>query len=179
MTEAINKLSDTLMWFIPAGLILFAMYFTLKKFLDHQQKQKSIEARLAVTKDTLTLRLQAYERIILFLERISPNSLLPRVHGNTVSASQFQQELLATIRAEFEHNYSQQIYVTDTAWKSVCDARDQMTRLINQCGIAVSNEKGNSIQLSSHIFDVMVKSGFLPTQNAIDVVKAEARKLIG
>src|ERR1043166_4282881 len=119
--EFSKNISDTLFYFVPALLVLFAMFMVMKRFLDTQAsilrkflerdiQIKSMEERQDRLKESVPLKLQAYERMILFLERISPNSLLVRVHRGGMAAGQLQSDLVATVRAEFEHNLSQQIY---------------------------------------------------------------------
>jgi hypothetical protein len=139
---------------------------------------KTLEDRNARQKDSLPLKLQAFERLILFLERISPNSLLVRVHRGGMAASQLQQELVSTIRAEFEHNLSQQIYVSEQAWEEVKDGKEEMIRIINNAFSHVG-ANASGIQMSSQIFEQVLKMENIPTQKAIDFIKSEARKLLG
>ncbi len=77
------------------------------------------------------IKLQAYERIVLFLERISLESLLLRVSSPDMSASQLHTALLNAIRNEFEHNLSQQIYMSPQAWEVVSNASSNMIKIIN------------------------------------------------
>lgn len=187
--EYINSISDVLINFIPAIIIMIVMFVVMKKFLNNQYiiikkflerdlQLKVVEERNMRQKESLPLKLQAFERLILFLERISPNSLLVRVHRGGMSAIQLQAELVATIRAEFEHNLSQQIYVSDEAWEEVKDGKEEMIRIINNAfSHAGSNATG--IQMSSQIFEQVLKMENVPTQKAVDFIKTEARKLLG
>src|SRR6185295_6872444 len=97
-------LTDVLMYILPAFFVMAAMFIVLKKFLDRDINIRMTAARHQKYKDTLPLRLQAYERICVFLERISPPSLLPRVLNHAMSAQRFRIELVNTINSEFEHN---------------------------------------------------------------------------
>ncbi len=184
-----DKLSDTLLYFVPAILVLFGMFTVMKRFLDSQSSTirkflerdlqlKGVEDKNIRQRDSIPLKLQAFERVILFLERISPNSLLVRVHRGGMSASQLQSDLVATIRAEFEHNLSQQIYLSEQAWEEVKDAKEEMIRIINN---AFSHVGANAtgIQMSSHIFEQVLKMENVPTQKAVDFIKSEAKKILG
>jgi hypothetical protein len=187
--ESQESLSDVLMYFVPAILILGAMFMVMKRFLDNQNflikkflerdlQLKAVEDKNTRQRDSIPLKLQALERLILFLERISPNSLLVRVHRGGMASSQLQQELVSTIRAEFEHNLSQQIYVSEQAWDELKDAKEEMIRIINNAFSHVGiNATG--IQMSSQIFEQVLKMETVPTQKAIDFIKSEARKLLG
>lgn len=187
--DSMEKISDVLLYFIPAILVLIGMFIVIKRFIDNQTAtikkflEKEIQLKVAEDrnnrqKESLPLKLQAFERLILFLERISPNSLLVRVHRGGMTAVQLQAELVATIRAEFEHNLSQQIYVSEQAWEEVKDGKEEMLRIINNAfSHAGSNATG--IQMSSQIFEQVLRMENFPTQKAVDFIKSEARKLLG
>src|SRR6188768_1546334 len=106
-----KELTDILFYFVPALLVFGTAFFLLKRFFDSQYRLKLIEAKLQSQKDIIPLRLQAFERLIVFLERISLNNLIGRVYQPGLTVREFHLELLSNIRAEFEHNVSQQIYV--------------------------------------------------------------------
>src|SRR5436190_15443397 len=93
--------SDTLLYFIPALLVLVAVFMLIKRFLDRDYRNQLLLAKQSLRKDSMPLKLQAYERLVLFLERISPNSVLVRTHRAGMSAPQLHADLLATVRAEF------------------------------------------------------------------------------
>ena len=187
--DSIKALSDVLLYFVPAAIVMVGMFTVMKRFLDNQHttlrkflerdiQLRVVEDRNSRQKDSLPLKLQAFERLILFLERISPNSLLVRVHRGGMSASQLQSELVSTIRAEFEHNLSQQIYVSEQAWEEVKDGKEEMIRIINNAFSHVG-ANASGIQMSSQIFEQVLKMENVPTQKAVDFIKSEARKLLG
>jgi|SRR6185436_13332627 len=170
--------TDTLLYFVPAVLVLGAMFLMVKKFLDKEYKVHIIEARKMIQKDSLPLKLQAYERLVLFLERISPSNLLVRTHRTGISAPQLHADLLATIRAEFDHNLSQQIYISTAAWDAVKDAKEETLKIFNTAyGTIGSN--GSGMQLSSQVFEEMMRRDEIPTQHAIEILKKETRQLLG
>jgi hypothetical protein len=184
-----DQMTQVLLYFVPAILVMAGMFLLMKRFMENQQnvlrkflerdiQVKTVEDKQAKQRESLPLKLQAYERMILFLERIAPNSILVRVHRGGMSASQLQSDLVATIRAEFEHNLSQQIYVSEQAWDEVKDAKEDMIRIINNAFSHVGNN-ATGIQMSSHIFEQILKLETLPTQKAIDFLKSEAKKFLG
>jgi hypothetical protein len=150
----------------------------LRKFLERDLQLKTVEDRSERQRESVPLKLQAMERLILFLERISPNSLLVRVHRGGMAAGQLQSELVSTIRAEFEHNLSQQIYVSEQAWEEVKDAKEEMIRIINNAFSHVG-ANASGIQMSSQIFEQVLKMENVPTQKAVDFLKSEAKKILG
>jgi hypothetical protein len=173
-----KPISDILLYFAPALLVLGAMFIVIKRFLDRDRQLRTIDLKKEMHKDSLPLRLQAIERLVLFVERISPDSILTRVHRSGITAGQLHADLLTTIRAEFEHNLSQQIYVSTTAWQAVKTAKDEMAKLFN-IALGEVSAHASGVQLSSKIYDLMIQEDNYPHQKAIDVLKDEARHLIG
>jgi len=103
----------------------------LKAFLDREEKQQLLSIRRDNRKISIPLRLQAYERCVLLMERIGFSSLLLRVARPGMDVQQFQSALLQSIREEFEHNLSQQIYISEDAWARVRKATEDSIRTIN------------------------------------------------
>lgn len=187
--DSLKAISDVLLYFVPALIVMFGMFTVMKKFLDNQNatirkflerdlQLKSVDDKNVRQRESVPLKLQAFERLILFLERIAPNSLLVRVHRGGMAASQLQSELVSTIRAEFEHNLSQQIYVSEQAWEEVKDAKEEMIRIINNAFSHVG-ANASGIQMSSQIFEQVLKMENVPTQKAVDFIKSEAKKILG
>src|ERR1700722_5013050 len=94
---------------LPAGLVLGAVYMLLKKFFDNEERRRFYELKANNQKISLPIRLQAYERMALLLERLSVNNLIVRVKKTGMSAADLQAALINEIRAEYDHNLSQQI----------------------------------------------------------------------
>ncbi len=112
-----NTFLDVLKYTIPSLIVFATAYFILKTFIESEEKKRTLEIRTKNQKLITPIRLQAYERLTLFLERISPNSVILRVQKPNMTASQLQREMLNIIRTEFEHNLSQQIYISKQAWE--------------------------------------------------------------
>ena len=167
---------QVLLYFIPAALVLMTCYLLIKQFLGNESKARLIELKKGMQKDILPLRLQAYERVVLFLERISPNNLVLRTNRQGLSARELYSDLLSTVRAEFEHNLSQQIYISASAWEVVRTAKDDVTKIIT-LAMAQLGEKNSGMDLSRTILEITLKYDAMPTQRAIDAVKKEIRQL--
>jgi len=170
--------TDVLLYFVPAALILGGMYITLKKFLDRDRQVRLMELKKGMQKESLPLKLQAIERMVLFLERISPDTLLPRLHRGGISSGQLHSDLLSTIRSEFEHNLTQQVYLSNDVWDEVKKAKEDLLRIINTAA-SETGQQATGVHLSSKIFDIMLKEENYPHLAAIDSLKREARQLIG
>jgi hypothetical protein len=125
---------------------------------------------------TTPIRLQAYERLTLFLERITPGNLISRVHKSGMSAKLLQAELLKAIRTEYEHNLAQQIYISPGAWELIKNAKEETIKLINTAAINVSDE-ASGVDLGKLVLEVSMSIEKMPTQIALDYLKQESRQL--
>ena len=161
---------------IPAAAVLYGMYLVVKSFVQKELDKSRIEIKSKNAELTLPMRLKAYERLSLFLERITPNNLVIRVRDNSYTAPQFQQALLNEIREEFNHNLSQQIYVSDNAWNLVKSAKEEIISVVNQSSKDL-NADANSLVLAKRIFDKMMERKSDPTAVALAQIKQEARSL--
>ncbi|MBD0405049.1 hypothetical protein [Flammeovirga sp. EKP202] len=126
-----TDIADLLKMTIPAGFVLYGAFFIVKMFLQKEYDTLSIKMKSSQIEQTLPLRLQAYERLALFLERISYRELLDRINYDEISALLFQQSLLITIRDEFNHNLSQQIYVSPELWEMIRGTKEESISFIN------------------------------------------------
>lgn len=167
---------DFLVYLAPSLLVFLTSYFLVKKFLDNDQRMKFAELKRTMDKELLPLRMQAYERIVLLLERISPNNLLGRVYVPGMTVVEFHKEVLMSIRAEYEHNITQQVYVTNNAWNIVRTSRDELIKLINQ-SLEQCNPHAAGVELSKKVFETMMQREEYPIQKAIDQIKNEAHSL--
>jgi hypothetical protein len=160
---------------LPSVVVFITAYYLVKMMLSKESKVKELEVSSGAKKDVLFLRLQAYERLILLMERIAPPNLIMRMDRNGLSASDFQLDLLTTIRAEYEHNIAQQLYISQAAWKVVCQAKEELITIIN---LSVQDTSGGQTAIEySRILMEMYYSSDQPAQKAIDFLKNEARTL--
>ena len=168
--------ADILKITIPALLLLLMAWLILRNMIKNDQNKRRQELLLQSNKTLTPIKLQAYERIVLYLERISLESLLMRTSSPDMSASQLQTALLNTIRSEFEHNLSQQIYMSPQAWEVVKSAKSNMIKIIN-------NEaenlllKSTGMDLTKRLFDHIMKIDKEPTRVAIDFIKMEIARI--
>jgi hypothetical protein len=120
----------------------------------------------------LPIRLQAYERICLFLERITPNNLIIRLNQSNFSAREFQQVLLSEIRQEYNHNITQQVYVSEEVWELVASAKEGVISTINQAAESIEDD-AKSIDLAKKIFEITMEKKTDPTAYALAKVTEE------
>lgn len=170
-------LADILKITIPALIVFFTAWVILKNMIKNDQDKRMQELILQNSRTVTPIRLQAYERIVLFLERISLESLLVRVSSSDMIASQLHSALLNTIRSEFEHNLSQQIYMSQQAWEVVRNARSNMIKIINsEAEKMPANASG--MALSKQLLEKIMELEKEPTRVAIDYIKGEIARMI-
>jgi hypothetical protein len=168
-------ISELLKILLPASLVLYGMYITVQSFINSQKESALFESKIANKNASLPMRLQAYERICLLLERITPNNLLVRLNGNSVSVSDFHQVLVNEIREEFNHNLSQQVYMSDMAWSHVRNAVESTIGIVNEAaGGLDSNAAG--IELSKNVLKTIINSKQNAIETALAFVKDELRR---
>lgn len=167
---------QTLLFIIPAAVVLAASYIVMKKFFENEERKRFYELRMNNHRLTLPIRLQAYERLSLLMERISLNNLILRVKKTGMTASDLQVALLAEIRAEFDHNLSQQIYVSSETWQTISNAKESTIKLIN---IACSKVPPNAtaLDLSKVIFELAMKEEAPVSYLALQFLKQDAKEL--
>lgn len=166
-----DQLFEILKFILPAIIVFLTTYYLVKMFIDKEGKKKEVDLKLANQALLTPIRLQAYERIVLFLERINPSSMVMRANKN-MSNSALQGELLKTIRSEFEHNLSQQIYMSSKAWENVIQAKEETIKLINVAAMKV-NPEGPGMELAQTIINVSSALTHLPSKATIDFIKKE------
>jgi hypothetical protein len=138
-------------------------------------KKKTRTGKNDPTDSFPTLQLQAYERLILLMERMNPTELVLRYNNHADTVSDLQKLLLSAIRAETEHNYSQQLYVSNAVWEQIMAARNTVMNLINQSAAALQ-PSDPAVTLAKKVIDNSAALQPLPTHTAVKALKAEARK---
>jgi hypothetical protein len=162
---------------LPATAVFIAVFIIMRNFFEADQKRREFELRRSGHSTVLPLKLQAYERIAIFLERIHPNTIVVRHNRNGFTAQQLHMELIKTIRSEYEHNLSQQIYVSHASWELVKNAKEEITKLINVSASKVTQD-ATSNDLAMMVISIATSLGKkLPNEVALEFVKKEAAQL--
>ena len=167
---------EILKYILPAIVVFFTAYYLLKTYINSLMGSAREESRSKDREITLPLRLQAYERMILFLERITPVQLVFRVKRNDMTSAQLQNALIHSIREEYEHNIAQQIYISPESWNLVRTAREEVVRAINTTFISM-DEKSTAAEFAQKILEEWGKQDKNPVQIATDHLKAEVNRL--
>jgi len=172
-----DALTDLLKISIPALIVFLTAWVLIRNMIRNDQDKRKQELILQNSRTVTPIKLQAYERVVLFLERISLESLLVRVSTSDMTASQLHTTLLNTIRNEFEHNLSQQIYMSQQAWEVVRNARSNMIKIINSEAEKMP-VNSTAMDLSKRLLEKIMELDKEPTRAAIDYIKGEIGRMI-
>jgi hypothetical protein len=124
------------------------------------------------------LTMQAYERLVTFIERAGFPALVDRLPAGTLSATQLSDVFKEAIRTEFEHNLSQQIYIAEGSWQAICDMKDQQLFILTQLSLTLSaNALGSD--LTKAIQDFLAADPNASIQPLVlDLIRNEAKKVL-
>ena len=161
---------------IPASIVLYAVYLVVRSFVSRELELKKLEIRTRSIETVLPARLQAYERMTLFLERIQPQNLLIRLTNPGMNARDFQKLLLDEIRNEYNHNASQQVYMSEEVWNLIKNAKEDLIIAINEASMRVSAE-GPGIELSKKIFEMTMDKKVDLINHALSELKKEIQQI--
>jgi hypothetical protein len=151
-------------------------YLTIKTTCEKELKKQAMDLNYHSKQLINPVRLQAYERLALLLERMKPESLLLRNSSNNLSAGQYRTILLTTIRSEFEHNLSQQVYVSDLLWVATKNAKDDISKMIN-LSAGKTGMDAQGADLATAILDIYLKTEPSSADVALGLLRKEIKEL--
>jgi len=160
---------------IPAALMLLLTYLLLSNFVDNEEKRRQFYLRKDLNKKSLPMRFQAFERLTVFLERITPNHLVLRVKPGNMPLGAYRKILVDTIRQEYDYNVSQQVYISDKSWNSIVSAKSQVVSMINKVSSEM-DENATAVDLSRKLIELEMTGDIFPTKAAILLLKHEAAR---
>ena len=167
---------EILKYTVPALIVFLTVLVMLRTWSRNEDKRRKTEFNMHISDEILPVRLQAYERSILLLERISPESMIMRVSRTDSSARQLQQELLSNVTSEFEHNIAQQTYLSTEAWDKMKASKNQIINLVNETAKEVKPDASGPT-LGKLILERLTELNNPPSQVAIDYLKQEVKTL--
>jgi hypothetical protein len=173
MEEATQILSYVA-YLLPAIVVGLISYFFFKGHTANEEGRRRYLIQKEAQKSVIPVRLQAYERITLFLERIDPNKILIRVKPYSDDIQEYENLLIKSIDQEYEHNLSQQIYVSSECWNLITAAKNATLQIIRQ---SVMNEKNDSSDKLRHYILNHFMGEITPSKKALEYVNKEVKEL--
>ena len=169
-----QQLLNLLMYTIPALVTGAIAFLFFREHIDNENNRRHFLIKRDLKKESFPLRLQAYERMSLFLERIKPQKLLTRINPTSSNKKDYENLLVATIEQEFEHNLTQQVYVTDQCWSIIMAAKNATIQLIRKANM---NEKTDSADKLREVVLTELMDKPAPSNAALSFIKEEVREL--
>jgi len=170
----IQKILEIIGYTIPALITGGIALYYFKYHFANEEKRRFFLLQKKNQNIALPLRLQAYERLTLFLERISPAKLMVRVKPSGNNAVNYHNKLIQNIEQEFEHNLAQQIYISDDGWNAIVTSKNAIVQQIRTAAANKSIEKAEQLR-ENLITSTMGKDN--PAGVALYFLKNEVRKL--
>ena len=140
------KILEIATYTLPAIITGGVAFGLLHKFFKNEENKRKFELLRENQRLGLPIRLQAYERIVLFLERINPINLMMRVEPNTLDPQSYATLLVHTIQTEYEHNIAQQIYFTQESWEIILKAKNSIVTQIRRFSIEGEVASGEELR---------------------------------
>lgn len=156
-----NIIIDLIRYTIPALVVFATVYYMLKYHYTNLYRIESAKLRKQSAETTLNLRLQAYERLAMFCERISPENLIIRLKTQAMDSGQLKNVMILAVKQEFDHNLTQQIYISEKLWEIIVLCKNQIIEIIS--ATSDIDAQGNSNQFSNNLFNNLEKTNPIGT----------------
>ncbi|TYA78678.1 DUF7935 family protein [Seonamhaeicola marinus] len=170
----IDRILDLFLYAIPTLITGMIAYYFFKTHVKNEDNRRIFLLKKDLQVSALPRRLQAYERMALFLERITPAKLLIRVKPMSEDKNAYEALLLQSIEQEFEHNLSQQIYVTDKCWSIIIAAKNATMHLIRKASLLEKTDTPDKLR-EVILTEMMERES--PSDAALALVKQEVSEL--
>jgi hypothetical protein len=157
-----------------AVVVFLTSYFSIRYFLTHDQNKHLLELKFESKKLIIPLRIQAYERLALLLERIDTTALILKFSSPELKAQELQALLITTVRSEFEHNLSQQIFVSESLWNQIVAVRESTINLVN---IAAGKLPADATSLDLATTILEQTADYASNAKALEYLKKEVQLL--
>ena len=171
--------TDEFIWAIViavllAGSLAFLFWKQRKEAKEGLKENKQRTGNINIKQ----LQLQAYERLILLADRISLPNLVNRINQPGLNAKEMHLLLTQTIKQEFEHNITQQMYVSPEAWDAIRNFKEQNLLVINQVSSFLP-DGASGLDLNKSLLEVLMQNPKASLQEVVtDALSFEAKKIM-
>ncbi|MBT4779643.1 MAG: hypothetical protein P8P19_06845 [Polaribacter sp.] len=168
-----DKIIESIGYLLPAAVTGYIAYYMFNRFVSKTDGNTRANVLAKKNKVVLTVKLQAYERMLLFSDRINPTKILVRIPPISENTQEYLQLLMGNIEQEFEHNLVQQMYVSTDAWTAVVGAKNAVLKKLKH--VAESAKNANALR-ETVLIDY--SKSISPTETAIAIIKNDVKKLL-
>jgi len=170
----INKIFEVFLYSVPALITGMIAYYFFKEHTKNEDGRRRFLLHKDMQVNSMPLRLQAYERMALFLERLTPSKLLIRVKPTSSNIEDYESFLIQNIEQEYEHNLSQQIYLSDDCWNIITAAKNATIQLIRKASLLEKTDSANKLR-EVVLTEMMEKRA--PSDAALSYIKKEVSEM--
>ncbi len=153
-----------------------AGYYLIRGDIQTYLRLKFSDQKKEKDSPLLSLRLQAHERLIVFIERINPSNLFIRVHQQGISLAELRATILNEIRAEYQHNITQQLYISTETWNVVKKLKEDTIAMVNNGAKSLPDE-ATGVDLSRKVLQHMAGIENNPYDLTLDLIKKDIHQL--
>ncbi len=121
---------ELLKYTVPALIVFATVYVMLNQHFRKELAMQNLAVQQKSLGETLPIKIQAYERLVLFCDRVSPQAMIFRLNEGEMTVGGLRNSLLLAIQKEFEHNVAQQIYISDTLWEVIDTAKSEVQQMV-------------------------------------------------
>lgn len=169
----ITHVFDFFSYLIPAIITGLIAYYFFNLHTKNEEGRRRYLLHKEIAKDVIPYKLQAYERMTLFLERINPTKLLIRVAPADNDKTLYEGKIIAHIESEFEHNLAQQIYISDETWNVIKTSKNTTIQMIRNTAVKAED----AYKLRDTILNSMLEKQ-PPSNTALQFLKKEVNELL-
>jgi hypothetical protein len=169
-------LLDILKYTLSGLGVVWIAFYLIKPYFDRSEKIQLLEFKKAVSNQTLPLRLQAYERCVLFIERVNPANMFIRLNAPGYSAAELHSIIIAEVRSEFQHNITQQIYVSSRTWGVVNRVKEDTIAIITNA-LRTLPETATGLDLGRTVLAVLSQQDNDLYEMAAEVIRQDLENL--
>ncbi|MDO4191400.1 MAG: hypothetical protein Q4D14_06960 [Bacteroidales bacterium] len=170
------EIIELLKWVVPTIGIVIIAYWLIKRPIEMERIKQISKADLESSRILTPAKMAALERLTLLMQRITPEALVMRQEVGTMTSVTLHVALLTSVREEFDHNSSQQLYVSDETWEAVVQAKEAIVSAINKLASSTPVDAPAAV-LAEKLISFYAALEDTPTEEAIDRIKEELKSL--
>ncbi len=169
-----NRFLELLFSILPAAIVGLIAYYFFQMHTKNEEGRRRYLIHKEAQKNAMPLRLQAYERLVLFLERINPSKLLIRISPQSSNKNDYEEYVISQIEQEYEHNLTQQIYISAESWDIITTAKNATIQMIRKASMSEKVDSANKLRevIITDLFDTQS-----PSSIAVAYLKNEVSEM--
>ncbi len=168
---------EILKYILPALVVFITVYYTMKQYLNSQYNLQYLRNQNKNAKHNIPIKLQAYERLLLLMERIRITNLVFRLRSTDMNVKELTASLLISIQKEFEHNQAQQLYVSNDLWNIIKLAKDNIQSIISETSSKFQDSE-NCTNMANTLMVIEKNQNKSSVDVAIEAIKKEAQTIL-